>query len=104
MLNSEYNINKIKIYMFIGIFLFGFMLMTFMHEKVHEIIFEDYGIKSHIEWISHFPDVVTMPEENYELCSESYILAHNINEAISYPLFSFYILIGFGILFLIDKN
>ena len=71
-----------------------------MHEKVHQAIFKSYGIDSKIEYLKEFPDMVTIGEE---LCPENTNceLAHNINEAISYNLDSFYFLIYFGLLAII---
>lgn len=73
-----------------------------MHEQVHVEIYGSYGIDSHIEYISQFPNVVTIAERSCP--SESCRLAHNINEAIGYPLMIFYVVFGlFGFIFL-DKK
>lgn len=80
----------------------GFFVMVYMHEQVHIIIFDSYGIDSHVEYFSHFPDFVTIPDNTSNgTCTESCILAHNINKAITYPLFGFYILIAIGLLVII---
>ena len=70
-----------------------------MHEQVHVEIFRSYGIESHVEYFSHFPNLVTIAEEGCvdEVC----VLAHNINEAISYPLLFFYSMIGMLLILII---
>lgn len=70
----------------------GIMGLGFMHEQVHVAIYEGYGIDSHIEYFSHFPDLVTIADEPCEY--ESCVLAHDINEAIGYPLMVFYAVFG----------
>lgn len=74
------------------ILILGLIGFGYMHEKVHIEIYKSYGIESHIEYFSHFPDFVTVAEEGCptELCE----LGHNINEAITYPLLIFYLIMG----------
>ena len=79
----------------------GFIVFGYMHEQVHVEIFQSYGVESHVEYLSHFPDFVTIADSSTENCDSNCVLAHNINEAISYPLMAFYILIGFGLLCII---
>ena len=81
------------------ILILGLIGFGYMHEKVHIEIYKSYGIESHIEYFSHFPDFVTVAEEGCP--TESCELAHNINEAIGYPLMAFYLLISIGMLILI---
>ena len=84
---------------FCFIMLFGLMGIGFMHEQVHAEIYKSYGIESHVEYFSHFPDLVTIAEEPCP--TESCNLAHNINEAITYPLTFFYFALMIGILSII---
>lgn len=60
------------------------ILLGYMHEQVHVAIFKGYGIESEVHYISSFPDFKTVPEKNCP--NEACVLAHNINEAVSYPL------------------
>jgi len=78
------------------------VLMVYQHERVHQIIFEDYGIESHIEYIGHGWYWATVTE-NYSasLCTDACHQAHEINEAITYVLIPLYIMIGGGLLALI---
>lgn len=76
-------------YIFIvSIVFFGFFMFGIMHEEVHKEIYRHDGIESHIEFFSHFPDLVTVAEEpcKTEVCS----LSHNINDAVGYHLIVFY--------------
>jgi len=86
---------------FILLALLGFLGMAYMHEQTHVQIFASYGIESRIDLIGHFPDFVTIPEENCpsEICE----LAHNNSDSLMYPLgivyfvgvIGFYILLAF---------
>jgi len=81
------------------IIIFAFLLSGYMHEQVHVAIFKDYNIESHVEYFSHFPAIVTIAEKS---CPTSECeLAHEINEAIGYQLDAFFIIIAFGLLFII---
>lgn len=67
----------------VGVFIFaGFWAFSFMHELAHVQINSYYGIESKIEmgWT-----VATTTGER-PCPNDSCILAHSINEAISYPL------------------
>jgi len=90
---------------FLIVILFGFLGLAFMHEQVHVAIFDSYDIESEIHLISDFPDMTTIvSEEDYNnKCNDNCKLAHNINEAITYPLIIFYFLISLGLLCLIVK-
>lgn len=85
-------------------FIFGFFIFILsgvLHEKVHVIIFEHYDIESHVEYFSHFPDFVTIADEP---CKEkTCLLAHEINEAVGYPLMLLIVLLFIG-LFIIILN
>ncbi|GAH58354.1 unnamed protein product, partial [marine sediment metagenome] len=48
-------------YMFVC--LIAFIGMGVMHEQVHVVIYENYGIESRVEYFSHFPDFVTIADE-----------------------------------------
>ena len=79
------------------ILILGFIGLGIMHENVHVEILRSYGVDSHIEYFSHFPDIVTIQEKPCP--NEACILANNLNEVIGYPLLVFYII--FGILLLV---
>lgn len=87
--------------LFIIIAIIGFVLLGVFHEQVHVQIYESYGIDSKVEYFKYFPDFRTVADYRPEECPENCELAHNINEAVSYPLGIIYILISFGFYFLI---
>jgi len=88
--------------MMMGILLGGFILIAYMHERVHQIIFEHYDIESHIEWFSEFPDVATKTEFfPTGKCNETCIALNNMNEIVGYHLIPFFMIIGLGIFFLV---
>lgn len=72
----------------------------FMHEQVHKIIYESYGIESKIT--TNFPHLVTVPTTDASNCNETCRLAHHINEAVSYPLLPFMSMIFMGLLIIIS--
>ena len=85
--------------LFFGIILMGgFVLFGIMHEKVHQAIYQDYGIESKIG--IEFPNLVTTAEEGCE--NENCELAHEINEAVGYHLTPFYMLIAIGLFIIIN--
>lgn len=84
---------------FLGLLIFGFLGLGYMHEQVHVAIYDSYGIESNVEYFSNFPHFVTIPEEG--CLSETCNLAHQINEAIFYPLMVFYGVFGLGIFIII---
>jgi len=69
----------------------------YMHEQVHVEIFTSYGIESHVEYLSHFPNFVTIAEEPCP--SDACTMAHNINEAIGYPLSVLYTIFALLLLY-----
>lgn len=71
-----------KVFAIIGIL--SLIFITQLHEEIHVMIFDHYGIDSEIHWFKEFPDVVTTPESNCP--REACILAHNINDIIGWPL------------------
>lgn len=88
--------------LFAIIFIGGLIGMGYMHEEVHVQIYKSYGIESYIDLISYFPDGMTIAESPCP--NETCELAHNINDVVAYHLTAFYVMIGFGILFLIILN
>lgn len=86
---------------FIIILILGFFGLGFMHEQVHVEIYRSYGIESHIEYFSHFPNWVTIAEQKCptEMCE----MAHNINEIVGYPLLILYCVFGIAILTIISQ-
>lgn len=92
-----------KILFIFGIFgIITIILVTYMHEQIHVNIYNSYGVKSHVEYFSHFPSVVTIPDKNitYEDCPESCQYLHTMNEIVSYPLISIFLILFFGFLYL----
>lgn len=81
------------------IIVLGLLGLGYMHEQVHVQIYAGYGIDSHVEYLSHFPDLVTIAESGCP--TEECTLAHSINEIVSYPLSIFYIVLTSGILIII---
>jgi len=79
------------------ILILGLFGLGFMHEQVHVQIYAYDGIESHVEYFSHFPDFVTIAEEN---CKTDYCqLSHNINEIVGYHLLALYTVFAILILF-----
>jgi len=74
---------------------------AYFHEQVHVIIYENYGVESHVEYFSHFPRFVTLIDKNPERCTESCVFAQELNEIVGYPLSIFMTLMGLGFLYLI---
>ena len=74
------------------IFFLGIIGLGYMHEQVHVEIYRGYGVESHVEYFSHFPNLVTIAKEPCPV--EECVLAHNINEIASYPLLIFYVVFG----------
>ena len=88
---------------FLIIYMIGCCVITVLHEEVHVIIFDSYGIDSHVEYFSHFPPkAVTIPESPCptEQCTAS----HNLNEIIGYPLMLIYGVFGLGLAILIMEK
>ena len=82
-------------FIFLLIYIFGFLLFVYMHEETHVQIFRSYEIKSKIDW----NNLETIPDDKtYYKCNDYCILSHNINEIVSYVVFVLYIMIGYGIL------
>lgn len=67
----------------------GFLLLGFLHEQVHVSIYRSYGIESRVDYISHFPHIVTIAEK--QCPSDNCRLANNINEVVGYHLEVFYL-------------
>lgn len=81
----------------IGILLFAFLGV--IHEEVHVQIYKSYGIESRVEYFKDFPDLTTYAEKPCP--TNECVLANNLNEAITYPLTAFYLLIFMGLFFII---
>jgi len=77
-------------YLLAILYMIGFFGLIQAHEQIHVEIFKHYGIKSHVEWFSHFPDVVTVPEGDIINCENYCALMQNANELIGYYLLTFY--------------
>jgi len=89
------------------IILFSIFVMVACHEEVHVAIFEAYGIDSEVDlfdttdgWL-HISATTTVTSDNAYLCNDSCALAHNINEAISYVLIPAFMMLAFGLFFVI---
>ena len=87
---------KLRFLFFVFLILVGLVGFAYMHEMAHVEIYKSYGINSHIEWFSHFPGVATVADTACP--NDSCRLAHNINEAVSYPLLIVFCLIALGFL------
>ena len=72
--------------------LLGLVGMGIMHEQVHVQIYKSYGVDSHVEYFSHFPDLVTFTDEPCPTAECT--LANNMNEVVGYPLMVFYCIFG----------
>lgn len=65
-----------------------------MHEQTHVTIFQGYGIESHVEYFSDFPNLITYPEEPCpDVACE---LAHNNSDSFMYPMSVIYLIFCFG--------
>lgn len=83
------------------IIILGFVGLTVMHEGVHVAINNNYGISSRTEYFSHFPDAVTIAEDECPkdtMCN----FAHDLNEIIGYPLQIVYFVLT--MLWITNKN
>ena len=88
-------------FLFLFFFILGILGLGIMHEEVHIAIYNSYGIESHSEYFSHFPNFVTIAEEKCP--NETCELAHNINEIVGYPLLIFYVIFGVGVFCIINS-
>lgn len=87
----------IKIIVLSLVLLSGVIMLGVTHEQVHVEIYRHYGVDSHIEYFSHFPKFVTIPDEpcpNVQCISDQ-----NLNEVVGYPLNVFFVVFGFFALF-----
>jgi len=70
-----------------------------MHERVHQIIFKDYGIESTIHATLNKGYTLVENRTQYEeQCTENCILAHHFNEVVGYNLDYIYGMIFLAIL------
>jgi hypothetical protein len=93
---------KSLIFVFIFAVLIGFGVNVYMHEKVHQLIFEDYGIKSHVVYFNISSlDATTYPEGNTTNCGEMCIQAHEMNEITAYNTEGTFFMIALGIFIII---
>ncbi len=87
---------RLKSSLFVGItVLLGMLLFGYLHEQVHVEINKSYGIESKVEYLSHFPDFVTIPER--PCLPDNCRLAHNLTDAIGYHLLVLYAVFGYGL-------
>jgi len=70
-----------------------------MHEQTHIEIFRSYGVESHTEYFSNFPDFVTISDKPCP--SVQCVQDHNNVEAIGYQLLPLFLMIAFGLFFII---
>ena len=85
------NKNTMLLIMFILVGIGCYVAMVHAHEKVHQVIYSNYDINSTIKLLAWQP--VTTADSPCP--TEECILAHHINESISYvllPMFAFFIL------------
>jgi hypothetical protein len=89
-------INPATVYLIL--YVLGFFILVQVHEQVHVEIFRGYDVKSHIEWFYKDSLASAIPDQNSTgKCTDTCELAHNINEAITYPLQIFYVIFGFAV-------
>ena len=87
-------------------FLFGLVFYNylFMHEIVHKTIWEYDGVESKIQYDFGIP-TSTKATGDYEKCSNTCELSHNINEIVGYQIDSFfYLLYIIGLFLIFNKN
>jgi hypothetical protein len=93
---------KELLFMFVVIVFFTFGLNIYMHESVHQLIYEDYGIKSHVVYINFTSwNAVTYAEGNVTTCDEMCIQAHEMNEIVTYNIEGFFVMVAMGFLIVI---
>lgn len=88
---------KISTWFFL-ITLFLFCFLIYSHEIVHVIIFKNYGSDSKIVFTKL--GIQTIADDPSK-CDSYCMLAHHLNEAITYPLIPIYWIIALGIYFMI---
>ena len=81
------------------IFLGAAFFLSYYHETSHKVINSYYGVSSHLEWFSQWPDVVTVQDSGS--CKGDCILAHSNAESFFYPFQIFAIACLFFLLILI---
>ena len=90
---------QLLLYSIIGVI--GFLLLIFMHEQAHVAIYSSYNIDSHVEYFSHFPSIITMPDKDCP--NDACITDHINNEIFGYHAEIIYILLFFIGLFIIGE-
>jgi len=88
---------KILPAVFVLIFILIFVGFIATHEKVHQIIFADYGINSRV--LINGTDMLTHPDKPCP--TDTCNLAHEINESIGYQVLPMLILVGVGLFIII---
>lgn len=91
-------ITRGRVLWYATIFFLGMILLTSVHEKVHVIINGHYDLTSKVYWFKYFPSVAT--EANAPCPTDTCRLAHEINEAITYPLQTIYFVV---VMYLLTK-
>ena len=89
---------------FLALFITGYLSLIYLHEKVHEIIYHNYGVESHIEWFSiegYSIIAKTVADGDFSSCNDSCLLAHHLNEIVEYPLQVLYLLMGISFFIII---
>ena len=87
---------------FMIVYVLGMCTLGYLHEQVHVIIFESYGVESHVEYFSHFPHLITIPDAPCP--TEQCLASHHLNEIVSYPLLIIYAVFGMGLVILIAER
>lgn len=87
--------------LFMAFVIFAFGMGVFLHEQVHVMIFNQYGIDSQVYYFKYFPDVATVPEKNCP--NDSCILAQSINEAIDYNTTPIFMILAVGLMIIIAE-
>lgn len=82
----------------IVVFILAACALGYMHESAHVEIYKMWGVESHIEYFSHFPDMVTIADGDASGCNDSCKIAHAANESFGYQALIIYL--GIGLLFI----
>jgi hypothetical protein len=80
----------------------GMIGFGIQHEKVHQIIYEEYGIKSKVNYLDGW-GMSTTTIGNYSKCGDACETSHNINETVGYHLMPFFLVFGIGLLIIIAQ-
>lgn len=95
-------ISILSILVFVAVFITGFFGLVLTHEHLHQIILEEYGIESEVEYFPKqnsddgFIRIATthITSDNWADCDKTCQNLNLINEIVGYPFLIFYSFIG----------